>query len=164
MWRSDCRYDQGIGSYFHTDCVSWIQVNHTDHPPCAASAINSICRARKLRESLKIQSQAVTVIAAHVRSFLQKKRYLEIKRRHYAAIKIQAVFRCCVHKHTHTIHRVLNKLFVYRGYRERVIYKVKQAEAQEREKKQKKLEDFAQLVQKHKETLAPFPTKSPGFY
>ena len=55
-------------------------------------------------------------------------------------------------------------MFVYRGYRERVLYKVKQAEAQERDRKQKKVEDFAQLVQKHQDTLTPFPTKSPGLF
>ena len=51
------------------------------------------CRARKLRATLKLQSQAVTVIAARVRTFLQKKRYMDLKKRHYAAIRIQAAFR-----------------------------------------------------------------------
>jgi hypothetical protein len=98
------------------------------------------CRARRLRETLKIQSRAVTVLASHVRTFLQKKRFVEMKRRQYAATKIQAVFR---------------------GYQQRVLYKVKQAEALEREKKQKQIEDFAQLVQRHKDALEPFPRKGP---
>ena len=55
----------------------------------------SLCpyRARRLRATLKQQSQAVTVLAKHMRTYLQQKRYGEMKKRHYAAIKIQAVFR-----------------------------------------------------------------------
>ena len=56
----------------------------------------------------------------------------------------------------------MNYFLYYRGYQQRVLYKVKQAEALEREKKQKQIEDFAQLVQRHKDALEPFPRKSPG--
>ena len=148
------------------------------------------CRARRLRETLKIQSRAVTVLASHMRTFLQKKRFVEMKRRQYAATKIQAVFRYTLASNpgplfSKILHIICTKLqsehrqdkgltyhhrcvflpiiiIYYRGYQQRVLYKVKQAEALEREKKQKQIEDFAQLVQRHKDALEPFPRKGPG--
>ena len=50
-------------------------------------------RARVLYSKLTSENCAVTVIAAYFRGYWQRKRYKELKRRHYAAIKIQAFIR-----------------------------------------------------------------------
>ena len=50
-------------------------------------------RARQLKVVLKKQNAAATVIASHVRKYLQQKKYLELKERHKAATTIQAAFR-----------------------------------------------------------------------
>ena len=52
-----------------------------------------ISRARVLYSKLTSENHAVTVIAAHFRGYWQRKKYKELKRRHYAAIKIQAFIR-----------------------------------------------------------------------
>lgn len=50
-------------------------------------------RARVLYSKLSSESHAVTIIAAYFRGYLHRKRYMELKARHYAAIKIQAFTR-----------------------------------------------------------------------
>ena len=50
----------------------------------------------------------------------------------------------------------------YRGYQQRVIFRVKQAEMLELEKKQKLVEDFAKMVARQIDSLKPFPKKDSG--
>ena len=58
-----------------------------------SSSFTSHFRARVLFSKLTSENRAVTVIAAYFRGHWQRKSYKELKRRHYAAIKIQAFIR-----------------------------------------------------------------------
>ena len=50
----------------------------------------------------------------------------------------------------------------YRGYRQRVVFRVKQAEKLEQETKQKLVEDFAKLVMRQMDSHVPFPREDRG--
>ena len=46
-----------------------------------------------LRSKLVVKSGAVTIISAHVRGFIQRRKFSELKKRQHAAIFLQAHIR-----------------------------------------------------------------------
>ena len=125
----------------------------------------SLCsyRARRLRATLKQQSQAVTVLAKHMRTYLHQKRYGEMKKRHYAAIKIQAVFRWVFRQFIPTLSMTITFTFlihffsIYRGHCQRLKFEAVRAKVWEKERKRALIENFARLVTSQKDSIQPFP-------
>ena len=86
----------------HMQCVEMLTeaggVATEDIRGMAALTIQTAYRgykARALRLELASRNHAAICLAKHIRGFLQRRRFAEMRRQHYAAIKIQAFYRYC---------------------------------------------------------------------